>query len=109
MADDGRRIAADARRVAGTNREAAAEIRELFARNYERGREVGRDEVREEIGSQDARAAMLNLAADGVKSAEGRLAEIPNSGRAQTACREAFAILRDIATLGEVTPESVDG
>jgi hypothetical protein len=107
MADNRRRLAADARRVAvkgDDTRDTAREIRELLKRNYERGRDEGRTEAEGEHAATSARTALLETSADMLEQAMARTSSMPNSDRAQMAYREATAILRDAARRGEASP-----
>jgi hypothetical protein len=103
MATDQRRLAADARRMA-PGREEAAAVRTLLKRNYDRGRVAGREEARAEVANHDSRTTLLACSADYLDAAEARASSIPNSDRTMTAFREASAILRDAARLGEPEP-----
>ena len=105
MTTNNRRVAADARRIAREmgvkDREQTRLIRELVRRNYERGLEEGRAQERAENADFQPRTVMLNTSADILDRMEARTDKIPNSDRACSAYREASAILRDAATLGE--------
>jgi len=105
MTSNNRRVAADARRIAKevgiTDREQTKVIRELVRRNYERGLEEGRAHEREENGDAMPRTLLLNISADILDRMEARTGKIPNSDRACSAYREASAILRDAAVVGE--------
>lgn len=105
MTTNNRRVAADARRIAREmgldDREQTKMIRDLIRRNYERGLEEGRAQEREENGDMMPRTVLLNTSADILDRMEARTEAIPNSDRAVSAYREASAILRDAATVGE--------
>lgn len=105
MTTNSRRVAADARRIAREmgieDREQTRMIRELIRRNYERGLEEGRAQERRENGDMMPRTVLLNTSADILDRMEARTNAIPNSDRAASAYREASAILRDAATVGE--------
>lgn len=105
MTSNSRRVAADARRIAQEagveDRDKIRFIRDLVRRNYERGLEEGRAQERIENGDEQPRTVLLNSSADILDRMEARTEKIPNSDRAISAYREASAILRDAATLGE--------
>jgi len=104
MADNRRRLAADARRIAikgGDTRDTAKEVRDLLKRNYERGREEGRAEAEDEHAATNGRSVLLETSADMLDQALARTSGMPNSNKAQMAYREAAAILRDAARKGE--------
>lgn len=105
MTTNSRRVAADARRIAREmgieDRDQTRLIRELIRRNYERGLDEGRAQERRENGDMMPRTVLLNTSADILDRMEARTAAIPNSDRACSAYREASAILRDAATIGE--------
>ena len=105
MTTNNRRVAADARRIAResgiTDREQTRLIRELVRRNYERGLEDGRTQEREENSDVQPRTILLNTSADILERMSVRTDKIPNSERACGAYREASAILRDAALMGE--------
>lgn len=105
MTSNNRRVAADARRIArelGTeDRDQTRFIRDIVRRNYERGLEEGRAQERDENADEQPRTVLLNTSADILERMESRTGKIPNSNRAISAYREASAILRDAATIGE--------
>jgi hypothetical protein len=105
MTTNNRRVAADARRIARElgieDRDLTRSIRDLVRRNYERGLEEGREQERTENGDLQPRTVLLNVGADILDRMEARTEKIPNSTRACSAYREASAILRDAATIGE--------
>lgn len=108
MADNKRRLAADARRVAeksAQSREAVADLRRLMRTNYDRGKEDGRAEVLAENSGVDLRATVLSMQADDLDLSVGALAAVPNSQRAISALREAVSILRDAVRAGEPPAE----
>jgi hypothetical protein len=98
-----RRLAADARRVAnnGNERETVAQLRHLMKKNYDRGVEDGREQLRNELDAADPRALLLQAGAEQLDGMGARISSVPNSARAQSAFREAAAILRDAAREGE--------
>lgn len=105
MTTNNRRVAADARRIAREmgveDRDQTRLIRDLIRRNYERGLEEGRAQERRENGDVMPRTVLLNASADILDRMEARTNAIPNSDRAISAYREASAILRDAASIGE--------
>lgn len=111
MTTNNRRVAADARRIAREmgveDRDQTRLIRELVRRNYERGLEEGRAQERAENADFQPRTVLLNTSADILERMESRTDKIPNSDRACAAYREASAILRDAASLGESIGESI--
>lgn len=105
MTDNHRRAAADARRIARdtglADREQIATFRDLLRRNYERGLEEGRQQEQSENAAILPRTILLNIAADILERMSARTEKIPNSDHACIAFREASAILRDAASIGE--------
>jgi hypothetical protein len=105
MTTNNRRVAADARRIARetgiTDKEQTRMVRELVRRNYERGLEEGRAQERQENADFQPRTMLLHTSADLLDRVCAKTEKIPNSERACGAYREASAILRDAAEVGE--------
>ena len=111
MADDSRRIAADARRiirvsVGAVDRDQTKAIRAVLQKNYDLGRRVGRDERERELPNANVRGSLLDVSIAMLQQAQAQTSVIPNSTVALQGYSEALAILKDARSRDERLPRT---
>lgn len=111
MAEDSRRIAADARRILRVgdgvvDRDQTKAIRSVLEKNYDLGRRAGRDERERELPNANVRGALLDVSITMLQQMQAQTSVIPNSDAALHGYGEAVAILQDARRADERLPRS---
>ena len=111
MAEDSRRIAADARRIlrvgeGAMDRDQTKAIRGVLQKNYDLGRRVGRDERERELPNANVRGSLLDVSITMLQQMKAQTSVIPNSAAALQGYDEAVAILKDARSRDERLPST---